>query len=260
LSDSQGIAILKSRLDEIRSVRGTGVSSAKFTKWKRDTEVCIERVFGTEARHNDDFKVIRYTPSSYSMSNPAPAYANAYERGLEKAGAVLSSMIDEIEQYGLASDLEIGAPDMLSLLENICRKFHVAARQLMNRHAERATLEINDEYDVQDLLHAFLRLHFDDVRPEEWTPSYAGSSSRTDFLLKNERIVIEVKKTRAGLKDRKLGEELLIDRERYQKHPDCDTLLCFIYDPEGKVGNPSGLARDLEDHQGSLKVRVVIAP
>lgn len=169
-------------------------------------------------------------------------------------------MIDEIEQYGLERGIELGAPNVLNMVEKICQKFHVAARQLRNRHSDRPTLEITDEYDVQDLLHSYLRLHFDDVRSEEWTPSYAGSSSRTDFLLKSERIVIEVKKTRNGLGDRKLGEELLIDREKYQSHPDCDTLVCFIYDPEGRVGNPMGLARDLEENPGPLKVRVIVAP
>jgi hypothetical protein len=37
------------------------------------------------------------------------------------------------------------------------------------------------------------------VRREEWTPSYAGGSAKADFLLKEEGIVIEVKKTRQGL-------------------------------------------------------------
>ncbi len=75
----------------------------------------------------------------------------------------------------------------------------------------RETLKIEDEYDVQDLLHALLLLYFDDVRTEEWTPSYAGKSSRMDFLLKNERVVIEVKKTRLGLADKELGDQLIID-------------------------------------------------
>jgi REase_DpnII-MboI len=34
-------------------------------------------------------------------------------------------------------------------------------------------MDIKDEYDVQDLLHAILRAFFDDVRPEEFVPSYA---------------------------------------------------------------------------------------
>ena len=105
-----------------------------------------------------------------------------------------------------------------------------------------------------------VRLHFDDIRAEEWTPSYAGGSSRVDFLLKAEQIVIEVKKTRVSMKAKDLGEQLIIDRGRYESHPDCKTLVCFVYDPEGRIGNPVGIERDLEKHSGALRVRVIIAP
>lgn len=43
---------------------------------------------------------------------------------------------------------------------------------------------MNDEYDVQDIIHALLKIEFDDIRPEEWGTSYAGSNSRMDFYLK----------------------------------------------------------------------------
>ena len=108
------------------------------------------------------------------------------------------------------------------------------------RYENRETLKIEDEYDVQDLLHALLLLYFDDVRAEEWTPSYAGKSARMDFLLKNERVVIEVKKTRLGLADKELGDQLIIDVDRYKVHPDCKRLICFVYDVEGRIGNPIG--------------------
>jgi len=39
------------------------------------------------------------------------------------------------------------------------------ANTLKARHDGRSTLEITDEYDVQDLFTAMLKLHFDDVRP-----------------------------------------------------------------------------------------------
>jgi len=39
----------------------------------------------------------------------------------------------------------------------------------------------------------------------------------------------------------------LIDIARYQSHPDCRNLVCFVYDPEGKIGNPKGLENDLND-------------
>ena len=60
--------------------------------------------------------------------------------------------------------------DPLSMVEHICSRFHLIAQQLRNRHNNRYTLNITDEYDVQDLLHALLKIHFDDVRPEEYTP------------------------------------------------------------------------------------------
>lgn len=112
---------------------------------------------------------------------------------------------------------------------------------------------------MQDLVHALLLLHFDDVRPEEASPSYAGSSSRQDFLLKKEKIVIEVKKTRRSLGTGKIGEELIIDMARYRAHPDCDTLVCFVYDPDGWVNNPKGVIGDLEGGDAEGKTKVVIA-
>ena len=82
---------------------------------------------------------------------------------------------------------ETARNDTDEVLERIFQKFHRVARQLRNRHNGRPTLDVNDEYDVQDLLHALLKMYFDDVRPEEWTPSYAGKSARMDFLLKTKK-------------------------------------------------------------------------
>ena len=149
--------------------------------------------------------------------------------------------------------------DTVVILKQIFMRFHKIARQLRNRHGNRETLSIEDEYDVQDLLHALLYLYYDDVRAEEWTPSYAGKSARVDFLLKNEKTVIEVKKTRQGLADKEVGDQLIIDVDRYKEHPDCEKLICFVYDPEGRIGNPNGIMDDLNTrHQGF--VTVVIQP
>ncbi len=96
---------------------------------------------------------------------------------------------------------------------------------------------------MQDLLHSLLRLHFDDIRPEEWTPSYGGGASRMDFLLKDERIVIEAKMARANHAAKEISEELIIDAARYKTHPDCKTLVCLVYDPN-YIKNPRGVERD----------------
>lgn len=151
--------------------------------------------------------------------------------------------------------------ESISNVLNICKRFHNVARQLRNRYNKRSTLEIEDEYDVQDLLHSLLKIHFDDIRPEEWVPSYAGSSSIMDFLLKNENLIIEVKKTRKELTDKKIGEQLLIDIAKYKQHPDCKTLICFIYDPEWRIGNPRGLENDLNQlSNDDINIITIIEP
>lgn len=147
-----------------------------------------------------------------------------------------------------------------AILDNLFNHFNAFARQLQRRYNNRATIKIEDEYDVQDLLHALFRLHFDDVRPEEWTPSYAGGSKRMDFLLKGAEIAVEVKKTREGLRDKEIGEQLTIDIANYKGHPNCKMLYCFVYDPDGMIRNPRGLENDLHARNKDFPVKVYIRP
>lgn len=155
----------------------------------------------------------------------------------------------------------IGIDNPIVNLNKIFDNFHDVARLLINRHGARETIKISDEYDVQDLLRSLLKIFFDDVRPEDYTPSYAGRNTRLDFLLKKEKIVIEVKKTRDSLKDKEIGDELLQDIARYRNHPDCNTLYCFVYDPQGHITNPRGLEEDLcSESNEKMSVYVSIRP
>lgn len=171
---------------------------------------------------------------------------------------IVKSIKDHVEK-GLISFEEIKEIDVDETLNRMFARFHKVVRQLRSRHGGRKTLEIEDEYDVQDLLHSLLHIYFDDIRDEESTPSYAGGAARVDFLLKNEKTVIEVKKTRQGLADKEVGNQLIEDIERYKAHPDCEKLVCFVYDPEGRIVNPNGVMNDLNKrHEGFAKV--VIQP
>ncbi len=145
-------------------------------------------------------------------------------------------------------------------LERILTRFHIVARLLKKRHDDRETIAIEDEYDVQDLLHALLRTAFDDVRPEEYVPSYAGSASRVDFLLKVEQIVVETKMASKTLRDKQIGEQLIIDMKRYQTHPDCKYLMCLVYDPDNWINNANALENDLTGKQDKISVKVFVVP
>ena len=182
-----------------------------------------------------------------------------YFTNAESCVSIISNLVNHIEKGFVSPRIDRCYNNADADLRRIFSRFHKISRQLRRRYAGRNTLEVNDEYDVQNLLHALLRLYFDDIRPEEWTPSYAGKSARMDFLLKGEGIVIEVKKTRQGLTDKEVGDQLIIDVDRYKAHQDCKRLICFIYDPEGRIGNPEGLMKDLNERHAGF-AEVIIEP
>lgn len=146
------------------------------------------------------------------------------------------------------------------IIEKLFSRIHQVIKQLRDRHDDRPTLDAKDEYDVQDLLHALLRIYFDNVKPEEWNPSYAGSQSRSDFLLPREKIIIEVKDTRRGINNNKLKKELIEDKEQYKKNSHCKTLYCLVYDPEGKIVNPRGFEDDINEESDKFACKVMIVP
>lgn len=145
------------------------------------------------------------------------------------------------------------------LVERIGRGLPRMIASLRERGRERQPFVVADEYDVQDLLEAVLRDLFDDVRPEDPSPSRAGASTRLDFVLKREQIIVEVKMTRQGLGERQVADELIEDIERYRSHPDCRTLVAIVYDPERRIPNPGGLEADLRKDTSELRVRVVVS-
>jgi len=151
--------------------------------------------------------------------------------------------------------------DATAPVEKLLRRTGESLHYLGTGQATRNPMirEIKGEKDFQDMLFSFLKLIFDDVRPEEYAPSDAGGNSSMDFLLKDEQIVIEAKGPRDSLTDKIGGEEMLTDITRYRTHPDCKTLFFAIYDPKKRLKNTPGLIKDIEKHSDAeMKIRVIV--
>jgi hypothetical protein len=161
------------------------------------------------------------------------------------------------------SNIEGRKPSSIEdLLKIIIRGLPRAMQPLIHRRKGSQLLSFASEYDIQDLLHSLLRPWISDIRAEEFTPSYAGSNTRMDFLLPAHNLVIEIKKVRDKIHGTKVGNELIIDIEHYRKHPKADHLWCVIYDPELFIVNPKGMITDLEGSRstpdGHINVVVLI--
>ncbi|SEE03452.1 hypothetical protein SAMN05216489_05279 [Streptomyces sp. 3213] len=121
-----------------------------------------------------------------------------------------------------------------------------------------APLQFKNEYDDQYLCRALLVQFFDDVRDEEYVPSYAGGNSRIDFLIPRFKLGIELKHTRDGLKDKDVGEQLVIDVARYSAHNSVSHLICLVFDYDGHLRNPRALEDDLRREVSSPEMAVTV--
>ncbi len=150
--------------------------------------------------------------------------------------------------------------DPLEVLRKVCGRFHAVTRQLRLRKDYRATLEVEDDYDLQDLFCALLKVEFDEVGTDEWTPPYADNAPRTAFLLHGDQIAVVVKKTRSGLTTKELADQFDTDSARYAARERCTILFGFIYDPEGRIGSPKRLETDLTSVSDRFMTEVLVAP
>ena len=245
---------LKGIIDEIDILIRNRVKSddQEFQKWHYKTKQFLRKKYGSESAEYKEFSMISFEFSLPTMYDTDSDKIELCYKGLVSAKAMLNALLSDLSEVN--TDYA-DTSDHKKELERIFTRFKKIVVQLTRRHDQRETLIIKNEYDVQDLLHALLKLYFDDVRDEEPIPSYAGASSRTDFYIPDIRTFIEVKKTRSNLKDRDLRDQLIIDIEQYQKHPGCEKIYCFVYDPDSFISNPTGIKNDFEEkHQGLVRV------
>lgn len=249
-----------------------GPHSSKWKDWLfqagMDPEVDSLSVLGNVL---EEFMDLAPNPLSYSVedwqANRERVVRVLEEYGLRyyRGGRVLpTGQIPDELQLTLVTERRGSAKpaDISEVLEVLVKGLRRAMHPLTHRRRGAQALTFSTEYDVQDLLHALLRPWVGDIRPEEFTPSYAGSTTRMDFLLPKYGIVIELKFVRDKYHAKTIGNELIIDINHYQCHPDCHHLWCVVFDPDHLLPNAEGLKADLEGERatkdGKIQVRVFV--
>lgn len=231
--------------------RGAGFEALEALDWKdNDHKVYCTMLlesFPRSTRDSAAFHQGRFLPAHTcyeATSHQVLAHCEAIRNFWRTSKLVLR----RIQSAGTATAASAGTGTRgLESIRNTCRRFHRIVLQLARRREPRSPLSVADEYDVQYLLHALLKLHFDDVRPEEPTPSVGGAGARMDFLVEEEELAVEAKMASSRLRDKDLFNEVTQDVARYRKHPRCRTLICLIYDPQNQVKNAVGLMKDVTD-------------
>ena len=98
LASEEIVPELEHLLDKINWIRARGRGTPDFLDWKAAVDETLRRCFGEESRHLADFARVRYTPATHSAFLDDNAQEVAFQRGLERARAILESAIQDAEE------------------------------------------------------------------------------------------------------------------------------------------------------------------
>ena len=153
----------------------------------------------------------------------------------------------------------------MNIIFSVLEKFTSASKSLTERRRGKTTLEIEDEYDMQDILHVILKPFFPALKLEE---VISGNDSekflKIDFLISSIKVGIECKCIRDKAHANVITKEINDDIQTYHKHQDCNNLIIFIYDKKLLITNPDVLEQQYSKTQSfadkKLEINLLIRP
>lgn len=194
-------------------------------------------ISGRIIRTSQEVKEIRIVHTSY----PQQVYATQHDAEMRSRSIADLATDRRLLPFRSGEDLTFpllfeGAAEPepsadVALVERVCRRLPQAARILTNRLRKgKARFEVADEYDVQDLLHAFLRAYLKYSVQEDPIPKAAGTKSgRADVSIQDLGVLIEVKYVRRPDDQRRIFDEFSQDLMLYAQWPHLRLLLLLIY-------------------------------
>lgn len=171
-------------------------------------------------------------------------------------------LLEEIESQHL--QVKFISKTTEEVLRDIFYNFPNAVQKIIkNRRKGHPEFEIKDEYDVQDILYVIIKSIFPNMRDEDPIPKVGGKSTKIDLILREEKILIEVKMIKeTDSNETHFIEQLKVDFESYHKCVWLEKLFCFIYDPFKKTRDISNFIdlngkRTKGEHNYNVEVIVV---
>ncbi|RXQ95706.1 hypothetical protein EO244_07540 [Ancylomarina salipaludis] len=147
--------------------------------------------------------------------------------------------------------------DVLSNFSNAVQKI------IKGRRKNHPEFKIEDEYDVQDILYVILKSIFPNLRDEDPIAKVGAKSTKIDLIIREEKILVEVKMIKAkDTNETHFIEQLKVDFESYHECKWLDKLFCFVYDPYKKtkdVSNFNDLNGQRTKGEHSFDVEVIVA-
>jgi len=170
-------------------------------------------------------------------------------------------IIEDLEKVLLKTTLLNKEPE--DLIRDICYNFPNAVKKInSNRRKNHPEYLIKDEYDVQDIMYVIIKSIFPNMRDEDPIEKVGGKSTKIDLILREEKILIEVKMIKEkDSNETHFIEQLKVDFESYHKCVWLNKLFCFVYDPFKKtrdISNFNDLNGDRRKGEHNYNVEVIV--
>lgn len=133
---------------------------------------------------------------------------------------------------------------------DLLQRFHLGANHLeKHRRVNHDPFVVNDEFDVQDLLFSILLVNFPDVEIEDPAKKIAGVSSRLDVVIRNLKLIIEIKCFKKGNNWATMFKDINHKIQTYSQNENYDQMIIFIYNPDSALVNPDKIQKDITKKQ-----------
>ena len=100
---------LQVALEKIPDLKKLESDSPEFGKWRRNTRIAIENVFGTESEHINEFTNMYFSLPAFTSSTSDWEFQEYYISALDRATALLESMSEEIREYWEDEEQELNS-------------------------------------------------------------------------------------------------------------------------------------------------------
>lgn len=134
----------------------------------------------------------------------------------------------------------------LNLVISVLNTFSDVVSRLKYRRKGKVSLDISDEYDVQDILYVMLKGSFSTLQYEDPTPKDGLTSARADFVISDLNTYIETKYISTKGSEKTIQDECLLDIQKYGIQENCYKIIFFIYDPNKCIDNQFAFKASLE--------------
>lgn len=151
--------------------------------------------------------------------------------------------------------------DVTLLIEDILENFYMFLEVLKERDPHKKAgikkeildqINIENEYDIQFLLYAYLKPLYKGIR-QEVSQDTGNETVRADILI-GEDICIETKYSREKMTEKKLSEEIKADMVHYNQRE----IYFFIYDKNKIIKNTESFKSTYESKLSDKKIHIII--